>query len=761
MSKIQIAVAYHKNSEMIKNECLYPIHVGRACSDLDLDMPGDDTGDNISAKNFGYAELTAIYWLWKNSDADIKGLFHYRRFLDLNTKSAHIDDNVYEYPLTDNFNAERFLKQIAVSKENIISLLKKHTILTRKREDLYSWSRYSVRGHYAAAHHGEHLDKALMIIKQDYPEYYSSAKKLVDGHTSYFTNMFVVDSKKYDEYCSWMFDILFKIEPTLNLYDKTLAPNTAKSRWAGFLGERLTAIFIQKQIDNGVQIGEFPAAILTPSTGEAWNACNTFDSNLYVKKQIDNVCIENTENPNDPIVSVCIAAYNVDRFLEKCLSSVVDQTLQNIEVIVVNDGSRDNTLDIVNDFASKDSRIVVINQENQGLGNTRNNAIKIARGKYIHLMDADDYMDKTFLENMVKNAEKYNSDMVLSTHRGVDEETLDTLFVSNLPHTLLRDQLNIKNTPDLLLVPCHVWDKIYRRTLIKDINFTSEGGEDIYFWYRTVLKASSVSIHRTCEYNYRINTKSVQSNPNYALGVFKNVERSQQLIESTNDSEIIGMFNLFKDVLIGHVLYRAHNLINTNSSFRKQFFQKLKGILSSDTVLSSDLENKKLWYQADFRLVDKVKSCKSIHAFERLVVDRPLRTIIITAFKLLLAPQSKIAKYKARISQSINLLCFPIKYKLFGLTIFKITKNGNKYKFYLCRIPWFKTNVIGVNKKVYFLGIPFLSINRIKTRLFGITIRNRMDEVFIETMDYLGWKVNEVILNKLSDIEEILKDKGK
>ena len=105
MIKIEIAVAYHKNSKLVKNDCLLPIQAGKACSDIDLDMQGDDTGDNISAKNFGYAELTAIYWLWKNSKADIKGLFHYRRFLDLNVASKHWSEDVYEYPLSDKFSS--------------------------------------------------------------------------------------------------------------------------------------------------------------------------------------------------------------------------------------------------------------------------------------------------------------------------------------------------------------------------------------------------------------------------------------------------------------------------------------------------------------------------------------------------------------------------------------------------------------------------------------------------------------------------------
>ena len=747
MTKIQIAVAYHKNSKLIKNDCLLPIQVGKACSDIDLDMQGDNTGDNISSKNFGYAELTAIYWLWKNSKADIKGLFHYRRFLDLNVASEHWNEDIYEYPLSDKFSSSVFLSQLNISEENIKTLLNKYLIITRRKEDLHSWSNYSVREHYAAEHHGDHFEKALEIIKQDYPEYYKSAEKLANGHTSYFTNVFIMKKKEFNKYCSWMFDILFKIEPTLNLYDKTLAPNTKKARWAGFLGERLTAIYIQKQIDDGQKVGEFPAVILTPNNDQKWYECNTYDTNLYVKSQEKKEIIKNKENPKHPIISVCIAAYNVGKYIEKCLSSVVNQTLQNIEIIVVNDGSKDNTLDIIKKFAEKDKRIIIINQKNQGLGNTRNNAIEKARGKYIHLMDADDYMDDTFLENMVKNAEKYNSDLVLSTHKGVEEQTLDMLYVSTLPHTLLQGKIQVKNNSDVLLVPCHVWDKIYLKTLIQDIPFTAEGGEDIYFWYRVILKAKDVSIHRSCEYNYRINTKSVQSNPKYALGVFKNLKRAQDLLEKTNSPEIIGMFSIFKDVLIGHMLYRAQALIERDKKFRLDFYKNAKRFLDNKQ-LSSKLIKKKEWYWTDFALMDKIKKCKSFKKFEKIIniqtTSQLLFNIIKYKIKSMFVTKKRKAKCYSKMNDAISKLKFPIEYKLFGIKLFKLSHKGNKYTLNIIGLPLFKRDISDIYEKFYIIGIPCVSRNKIKTKVFGITIKNNIDAYLIRTFDYLGWKINDV-----------------
>lgn len=686
MTKIQIAVAYHKDSKLIKNDCLLPIQAGKACSDIELDMQGDDTGDNISSKNFGYAELTVIYWLWKNSKADIKGLFHYRRFLDLNLKSEHYNEDIYEYLLSEHFSSPNFLEKMEISQNNINELLKKYTILTRRKEDLHSWSNYSVREHYAAEHHGEHFEKALEIIKQDYPDYYPSAKKLADGHTSYFTNVFIMKSNEFDKYCSWMFDILFKIETTLNLYDKTLAPNTKKARWAGFLGERLTAIYIQKQIDDGKKIGEFPAVILTPNKNQKWYECNTYDTNLYAEQQTKNITINNTENSKQPIISVCIAAYNVEKYIEKCLLSVINQTLQNIEIIVVNDGSKDNTLDIIKKFAKQEKRIIVIDQENRGLGNARNCAIKISKGKYIHLMDADDYMDACFLEKMVSNAEKHQSDMVISNHIVFEDGTNKELYRSTLPHTLIGGRKNYGNTPDLLMVPCHVWDKIYKRDLIKDTKFPDRSnGEDIPFWYATILSAKSVSILREPLYHYRMNMHSVQTKPENVINCFNNLKYVEQII--SRQSYIVQQyFEIFKQILIAHMIYRARYALLRNNKFSHEFYIHVKQFLGENYVhLSAEMQLKKAWYDCDFSLIKKLEDCSSDKEFRKL----------ISAFG---------------DNKSIHL-----KVKLFGfLPIFSIKQKRGKTVYKLCGIPVYKIRRMANNitTKYYFCGIPLLKISK-------------------------------------------------
>lgn len=613
--EVKILVAYHKPSIIFKNECLEPIHVGKACSDIELDMLGDDTGDNISYKNFGYAELTAIYWLWKNSNAKYKGLLHYRRFLDLDPDSLFNSKEAYEVPLSENFSASNFMEKMQLNEKRIKDILKHNFILTRRREDLRSWSKYTVERHYVSEHVGAHLGMAMKIIKNDYPDFYPVAKKLIEGHTSYFTNTIIMKGDDFDEYASWMFDILNKLDRNINLYDREIAPNTKKARYAGYLGERLTAIYIAKKLEEGKKVAEFPSVVLVPPGVNKWNECNTYEKDLYAKKDSKILVIKNNIDNLKPKISVIIAAYNVSKYIEQAVKSVINQTLKNIEIIIVNDGSTDNTLEILNQFASKDQRIIIINKQNEGLGYARNAGIAIAQGEYVHLMDGDDYMDDDFLESLVKAADKNNSDLVISTNRCFEDGTGKTLHHSTLPHTLIDSKMNVLTHPDLLLAPCHVWDKIYRLDLIKDVSFLKEGGEDIYFWWRVILKAKNVSVSRATRYNYRLNHSSVQTNPNYAISVFHNASKSQELV-NTQSKIIQEYFQIFKYLLVIHMINRAKATLIKNNKFRKDFYKYSTPFLAQKVKLSPEMLLKSRYYYYDLKKMKRLSNVKSFRDWE-------------------------------------------------------------------------------------------------------------------------------------------------
>lgn len=627
-STIEIAVAYHDKSLVITNECLLPIQVGKDCTDLVLDMQGDNTGENISYKNKKCAEFTAIYWLWKNSKADIKGLFHYRRFLDVSQDNKFGNDEYVEVPISEAVNTTEFLNSLDISQNRISEILKTHDFITRKKGTLLTWSNYTVREHYAAEHLIEHLDLAIEAIKNLYPSYYDIAIQVLNGHEAYFTNMFIMRSELFEEYSLWIFNILDYVEEHVNQYNVEIVTNSKHGRWLGFVGERLSSIFFEYQkLVLHKKIFEAPAIVLVPNKGVKFHEHNTTDISKgygvsYQENQQDSFVIINNIAASFPKVSVLIAAYNVAPYIEKALNSVINQTLKNIEIIVVNDGSKDETLGIVESIAKSDNRIKVIDQENSGLGIVRNRGIMYATGEYVHFMDGDDFMDDRFLEMLVKNADKYNSDIVLTLHRAIDSNTHKTLWVSSLPYTLIKGNMNWRSNLDVLLAPGHMWDRIFRRSLLNDVAFSDGGGEDIVPWWLLITKAQNVSICNMCMYNYLIRGNSNQSNTFLMLDTFRNAKIAENIINGYKDSKLVQMFKIYKVSLILHMLWRCWHVIKSNDEFQKLFFIEFKNFLNlSDFIIDDDIANKAEYYHGDRHLVISLIESKNITEWMSILIN--------------------------------------------------------------------------------------------------------------------------------------------
>ena len=121
-------------------------------------------------------------------------------------------------------------------------------------------------------------------------------------------------------------------------------------------------------------------------------------------------------------ISIVIPVYNVEKYLRECLDSLINQTFNDFEVICVNDGSKDSSLEILNEYAQKDIRFKVISQENGGSGSARNNGLSRAQGKYVQFLDGDDYFEPEMLEKLYNLAEKHQADITVCSSRKVDDE---------------------------------------------------------------------------------------------------------------------------------------------------------------------------------------------------------------------------------------------------------------------------------------------------------------------------------------------------
>ena len=189
-----------------------------------------------------------------------------------------------------------------------------------------------------------------------------------------------------------------------------------------------------------------------------------------------------------PKVSIIVPIYNVEKYLSRCLDSLVGQTMDDIEIITVNDGSLDNSLSILRDYSKKDSRIIVINQENYGVSEARNAGIALARGEYIAFVDPDDWIEKDMYTTMYQKAIEYDCDIVMcsyvrefNSHSKIKEFDLPRelyLPKEELNSFILRRLIGPINdeiaNPELLDAWGPVWSKMYKRDLLINnaISFT-------------------------------------------------------------------------------------------------------------------------------------------------------------------------------------------------------------------------------------------------------------------------------------------------
>lgn len=190
MKKIKVIVATHKKYEMPKDKMYMPLHVG-AEGKKKIGYNKDNTGDNISLKNPNFCELTGLYWAWKNLKEDYIGLSHYRRHFS--SKKVNKKD------LIGSVLTLKEADQILDTTDIIVPNLRKYYI-----ENLYS--------HYANTLYIEPLDITGEIIEEKYPEYKEEFDRLKKRTSAHMFNMCIMKKDKLDEYCTWLFDILFELE---------------------------------------------------------------------------------------------------------------------------------------------------------------------------------------------------------------------------------------------------------------------------------------------------------------------------------------------------------------------------------------------------------------------------------------------------------------------------------------------------------------------------------------------------------------------
>ncbi len=214
-------------------------------------------------------------------------------------------------------------------------------------------------------------------------------------------------------------------------------------------------------------------------------------------------------------ISVIIPVYNVEKYLRECLDSVVNQTLKDIEIICVNDGSTDNSLEILKEYEKQDSRIKIIDKKNEGAGVARNHGLQIASGKYIYFMDSDDFLDNNALEILYTKISEENADICLCDYKEYYESSGEKRNAKFLRLHLLPN-FNIfsaKDIPDTILQCCatNIYTKLYCKNFITTNNIQFQNVKtcnDVYFNTMTLLMAKSICYINKAFLNYRCEQSS-------------------------------------------------------------------------------------------------------------------------------------------------------------------------------------------------------------------------------------------------------------
>ncbi len=231
MNTIAIMVATHKKYRMPEDKIYIPLHVG-AANEQDFGYTRDDTGDNISSKNANYCELTGLYWMWKNVEADYIGIVQYRRYF-----AARWGFNKWDRIAT---------------RDDLAKVLKETDVILPRKRNYFIETTYS---QYAHAHHSIDLDTTREILVEKYPDYVSTFDRNMKQTSGHKFNMFIMRKDIADDYCEWLFSILFELERRLDISKYS----EYNSRVFGFVSERLLDVWIDT---NRVAYKEMPVVFM-------------------------------------------------------------------------------------------------------------------------------------------------------------------------------------------------------------------------------------------------------------------------------------------------------------------------------------------------------------------------------------------------------------------------------------------------------------------------------------------------------------------
>lgn len=296
-------------------------------------------------------------------------------------------------------------------------------------------------------------------------------------------------------------------------------------------------------------------------------------------------------------VSVIIPVYGVEKYIGKCLDSLVNQTLKDIEIIVVNDGTKDNSQKIIDKYAKKYKNIKALIKENGGQGSARNYGLEHATGEYIGYVDGDDYVEYDMYEKLYNKAKENDLDVVICGNYNVSEDYKNK--TTDLEFTKFDD-----NFINALLGKKAVWNKIYKRNIIGKTTFRSKVWyEDFDFSINVICKANRIGYVNEPLYDYLIREGSTMNNSNVLrnleiLEAFDNILKSSMYDDNKEIIEFLAIDHIYISAIVRIIRSEADKNIKLETidkllCYMNDNFPNFK----SNSYLSQLDKNRKIIYK--------------------------------------------------------------------------------------------------------------------------------------------------------------------
>ena len=313
-------------------------------------------------------------------------------------------------------------------------------------------------------------------------------------------------------------------------------------------------------------------------------------------------------NSDSPKVSIIIPVFNPGEYFVKCLDSVVNQSLNDIEIICINDGSTDGSMAILEEYSNKDNRFRVFHQQNLGAGTARNSGIENASGEYIIFLDSDDWIENDMCERLYAHAKNLDVDLVLFDaiwyHKN-DKKELYKYFKDNEfdfdynSFVFDRNYIHDKIVDASLGV---IWSKFYKASFLKDNNIkfsTYKIYNDVVFHFKTILSADRIAYYPKVFYHYiKVGHPSLQTS--FRWGKYEQtwfcvmMEVRQFLIEHD-------LMDDFRMTFINYSFVSfERKLRGTKKEYKEIFFSKIKYFYESLELTPDEFKSLILWYQTYF-----------------------------------------------------------------------------------------------------------------------------------------------------------------